>query len=114
MKDLSPPPHHKNLDQKQTQNQTPGLTFNWQDWLPYFEDAGIPDAQKREMIETLWQIVVAFVDLGFDLNPHQQSCGQNVDLKSLLEEAVVKSSAAQNAPKSADGQARSLPNNPKP
>lgn len=87
--------------------QNPGLTFNWQDWLRYFEDTDIPDAQKREMVETLWQIVVAFVDLGFELNPHQkvgqQSCGQNLDLKALLEEAVLKSDAAEHTPR--------LPNN---
>lgn len=74
-----------------------GLVFDWQDWLPYFEDADIPDDQKREMIETLWQIVVAFVDLGFDLNPQQQSCGQTLDLKAVLQEAVLKSEMAERA-----------------
>lgn len=31
-----------------------------------------PD-QKRELIETLWSIVVAFVDLGFGAHPVQQA-----------------------------------------
>ncbi|MEP2890910.1 hypothetical protein [Tateyamaria sp.] len=98
----------------QFNDQKPGLAFNWEDWLPYFEEADITDAQKREMIETLWQIVIAFVDLGFELNPHQQahgdhdqqSCGQNLDLKALLEEAVLKSEATELT--------RRLPNNPRP
>lgn len=91
----------------------PALIFDWQDWLPYVAEADIPDAQKREMIETLWQIVVAFVDLGFDLNPHQhnqpdgqQSCGQTLDLKSVLEEAVLKSEATD--------QVFRFPNKPQP
>lgn len=90
----------------QARPQSLGLVFNWEDWLPYLEDAAIPDAQKREMIETLWHNVVGFVDLGFALNPHQQvqksenqqdqqSCGQNLDLKMLLEDAVLKSATAQ-------------------
>jgi len=61
----------------------------------------MPDDAKREMIESLWQIVIAFVDLGFDLNPHQsaipdkdaQSCGQNLNLKAVLEVAVLQSVA---------------------
>lgn len=87
----------------------PALIFDWQDWLPYVAEADIPDAQKREMIETLWQIVVAFVDLGFDLNPHQhtqpdgqESCGQSIDLKSVLEAAVLNSNADQKAANSAN------------
>jgi hypothetical protein len=99
------PPNDTNKNQDQppvkTSNNTPGLTFDWRDWLPYFEYQDIPEAQKRELIETLWQIIVAFVDLGFDLNPHQQaeqkSCGQNLDLKMLLEAAVLKSAAVQEA-----------------
>ena len=88
-----------------TKTKSMGLIFDWQDWLPYVAEADLPDDQKREMIETLWQIVVAFVDLGFDLNPHQQaqtdhgqeSCGQTLDLKMLLEAAVLKSAALDEA-----------------
>jgi len=97
------PPTHGTESQNKQPNQTLGLTFNWEDWLPHFEDADIPDKQKREMIETLWHIVVAFVDLGFELNPNQkppnaggkQSCGQSIDLKAVLEEAVLKSEMAE-------------------
>lgn len=106
------PPSNETTKTQQPSQQI-GLTFNWEDWLPYFEDETISDAQKREMIETLWQIVIAFVDLGFELNPHQQvgqqSCGQNLDLKSLLERAVLRSDAFGQAKQ----HARSLPNNPK-
>ena len=68
-----------------------GLRFDWQDWLPYLENSDLPDDKKREFIETLWGIVVSFVDLGFDLNPTQQICGEVIDLKALLEKAVIDS-----------------------
>lgn len=37
------------------------------------DDVEIPEDKKREMIETLWQIVVSFVSLGFDVHPLQQA-----------------------------------------
>lgn len=86
------PPTDTNKNQDQTpansSNDTPGLTFDWRDWLPYFEDQDIPETQKRELIETLWQIIVAFVDLGFDLNPHQQAEQKKLWTKSRSQNAA--------------------------
>lgn len=67
------------------QPSVPALRFDWTDWLPYLEDQDIPEEQKREIIETLWSIVVAFVDLGWQLNPRPEFCGQPLDLKAILE-----------------------------
>lgn len=67
----------------------PALRFDWTDWLPYFEDQDIPEEQKRELIETLWGIVVAFVDLGWQLNPRPEICGEALDLKAILTSADV-------------------------
>lgn len=38
--------------------------------------------QRREFIETLWSIMVAFVDLGFDIRPASESCGQLVEAET--------------------------------
>lgn len=71
---------------------TPSVQFNWQDWLPYIEDSNLTDAQKREMIETLWSIILAFVDLGWEVTDSpKQTCGQVFDLKAALEAAVLHS-----------------------
>ncbi|MGE0279577.1 MAG: hypothetical protein AB7P20_03040 [Rhizobiaceae bacterium] len=64
----------------------PALRFEWTDWLPYLEDQDIPDVQKRALIETLWSIVVAFVDLGWRLNPPAEISGETIDLKAILTE----------------------------
>ena len=51
------------------------------------DDAEIPEDKKREMIETLWQIVVSFVSLGFDVHPLQQAAA---DTETKLHPAVIK------------------------
>jgi len=43
---------------------------------PMLDNSDMPLEQQKELIETLWSIVVTFVDLGFDLNPIQQICGE--------------------------------------
>lgn len=48
------------------------LSFDAQEYCHFLADCDWTDEQKREFIETLWQIIVSFVDLGFDLHPIQQ------------------------------------------
>ena len=55
----------------------PSLTIDWEAYLPLIEDPDVPEDQKRELIQTLWSIVVSFVDMGFGLTPVPQSCGQD-------------------------------------
>lgn len=74
---------------------SPALRFDWQDWLPYFEDEDIPLDQKRELIETLWSLVQSFVDIGFHLSPTQIICGEELDLKAVLEATVLHSDKAE-------------------
>lgn len=59
----------------------PSLGIDWDYYMRLLEESDAPDEQKRELIATLWNIVVAFVDLGFGVHPIQQAsdaaCGQN-------------------------------------
>jgi len=66
------------MDQRDTGNHSapPTLGIDWEAYLPFFEDADIPDDQKRALIEALWGIMTAFVDLGFGLHPVQLACGK--------------------------------------
>jgi len=76
----------------------PGLTIDWEAYSVMLEESDATDAQKRELIATLWSLVVAFVDLGFGVHPVQQVCGQNddplsdtpPDLLSLLKEEDLR------------------------
>ena len=59
------------------------------------EDAEIDDAQKEQVIGALWKIIVAFVELGFEVHPTQQVCGKGRtkhDHASILCEDGLESS----------------------
>lgn len=40
------------------------------------DKSGLTEAQKRQALEALWSIVVAFVDLGFRIEPLEKNCGK--------------------------------------
>lgn len=44
----------------------------------YLDDPALSDDQKEEIIEALWSIITAFVDLGFGVHPMQEVCGKDV------------------------------------
>jgi len=69
----------------------PAIHFDWRDWEQYIEDADASDEEKRKLIETLFVIVLGFVDLGFGLNPEQEICGEDIDLTAVLQAAVLGS-----------------------
>ena len=81
-------------DQDDDKPSPPNIRFAWRDWLPYLEDSDATEAEKQELIETVWAIVTAFVDMGWSVNPTQQICGQEIDLKAVLERAVIGSDQA--------------------
>ena len=67
----------------------PTLAFDWSEWLPYLADMDAPPEQKREMIETLWSIILAFVDLGYAVKSPAEIRGQVPDLRADLALAMV-------------------------
>lgn len=70
----------------------PALTIDWELYGKYLDESDLSDADKQAFIETLWSIVVSFVDLGFGVHPVQHVCGQEDDLHELITanaEAVV-------------------------
>ncbi len=76
-------------------NNRLALTVDWEKYASYLEDSNLTEAQKREFLETLWSVIVGFVDLGFDIHPIQQAapnrCGQNGKIQIPDSVDVVKS-----------------------
>ncbi|MEO1346928.1 MAG: hypothetical protein AAFV74_22515 [Pseudomonadota bacterium] len=72
----------------------PSIHLTWQDWLPYLEDSGASDADKRQLIETVWAIIMGFVDLGWEVGSSENTSGQNLDLTAALQAAVLNSEKA--------------------
>lgn len=70
----------------------PSLSVDWEVYAAMLKDSDMPLDQQQELIETLWSIVLMFVDLGYDLHPIPQTCGEDeealnqdsTDLVSLL------------------------------
>ena len=53
----------------------PALELDMTLYQEVMDDPSIPEDKKHELIETLWAIAVACVDLGLGLHPLQQACG---------------------------------------
>lgn len=76
--------------------KAPALRFDWRDWLPYVENEDIREDQKRALIESLWSIVVAFVDYGWSVKEEAAPTDNAIDLKAALEAAVLNSDSSGN------------------
>ncbi len=71
------PPEYKSrlpIEGQNTQEQTNTVRFDLEAYMPLLEDADISDAQKMELLRSLYAIMASFVDLGFSLKA--PACGQ--------------------------------------
>ena len=92
----------------------PTLTVDWQLYAKYFDESDITDAEKREVIETLWSIVVSFIDMGFDVRSPEDACGQETEVDPLTDADVVPSSKGHfNDATNKSGAERAKPKPPK-
>ena len=70
---------------------TTSIHLNIEDWLPYLTDSNASEAQKIALIETLWNILLLFLDLGWKLGDGKNTSGQSLDLTTALQAAVLHS-----------------------
>ncbi|MFE3836461.1 hypothetical protein [Pseudogemmobacter sonorensis] len=49
----------------------PALRFDAEAYRPHLADSDLTEAQQTELLAAIWQIMVAFADLGFGLDPVQ-------------------------------------------
>jgi len=75
---IYPPATQENADHFQA------LTINYELYERYLEGSDLDQDQKREFIDTLWSIIVSFVDLGFGVHPVSQACDQNTAIRDFL------------------------------
>lgn len=62
----------------------PSLQVDWEVYAQMLEASDWSDAQKREFIETIWSLVMTFVDLGYGVHPVQQACGESNSLDEII------------------------------
>jgi hypothetical protein len=61
----------------QTNKPTPTLTLDVELYQHYLDNADLSEEQKIELLETLWQIICGFVQMGFIVHPVQQALSEN-------------------------------------
>lgn len=84
----------KTMPDDQTTDEThklPSLSIDWELYASYLEESGLSEDQKRDFIETIWSIVVAFVDLGFGVHSLQQGCEQVAEMAPRLSPDMLSS-----------------------
>lgn len=72
----------------------------------HLDGADLSDAQKQDLLEALWSLMIQFVDLGFGVSPTQNTCGQ---LKKSTDQAPRDSAdqvQSKNAPNSFNNAAK--------
>lgn len=70
------------------------LTFDPTLYFQYLAESDMSDADKQIVLEELWAMMVAFVDMGFSISPIQQAMDKSPENKSALASGfsdVVKS-----------------------
>ena len=67
-----------------TPAKMPSLQVDWEVYAQMLEASDWSDDQKREFIETIWSLVMTFVDLGYGIHPVQQACGESNSLDEII------------------------------
>jgi hypothetical protein len=63
-KTLTGTPHDYEIDKE----GMPTLSIDWELYAELLSESDLADEEKREFIETLWSLIVSFVDLGFGIS----------------------------------------------
>ena len=75
-----------------TPRSQPSLTIDWQLYAVYLEESDASDVEKQALIESLFSIILCFLDLGFRLNPLQHGANGDGDaLPQIIAETVRES-----------------------
>ena len=72
----------------ETEATKPIVTLDYALYQHYLDNSDLTEKQRQEFLETLWNIIVSFVDLGFGVHPLQQT-----DSDKRLEDIVDSQSA---------------------
>ena len=57
----------------ETSAAPPKLEIDYDLYASYFEDENISEADKRELLDSLWSIICSFVQMGWGVHPVQQA-----------------------------------------
>lgn len=64
------------LDQAFKNTSKKSVEIDIDKYQAYLDDPNLSDEERKELAILIWQIMMAFVDLGFGVHPVQQACGK--------------------------------------
>jgi hypothetical protein len=75
---MPPPPARRKGTPKGRNHMTekpkkPALTIDYTAYEHFLENSDASDEEKRELLETLWNVICEFVAIGFNVHPVQQA-----------------------------------------
>ena len=58
-------------------NKPPVITVDVERYDHLLENSGLTPEQREAVLQQLWNLIVAVIDLGFRVEPSEKSCGQD-------------------------------------
>lgn len=74
--DIASPDLSEALDRAARSAHGSSLEIDFDHYQAYLDDPSLSMDQREEILEALWTIITAFVELGFGVHPAQQACGK--------------------------------------
>jgi hypothetical protein len=71
--------HNENNTTNEARRSLPVITFDYELYAHYMDDEDLTEGEKQEFMRSLWNLVVEFMALGFEIHPVQQAqeaCGK--------------------------------------
>lgn len=65
----------------------PTLSVDVERYQHFLDDSDLSEAQKAEFLQSLWNIMISFVELGFGVHPLQEVCGKDAGTSTLSTDA---------------------------
>lgn len=75
--DLKSKSGEESLSNKFDLSTKPTMKVDVERYQKYLDDSDMSAAEKEEFLQTLWQIMMSFVELGYGVHPLQEVCGKD-------------------------------------
>ncbi|RLK00689.1 hypothetical protein [Ruegeria conchae] len=61
----------------------PTLSVDVERYQHFLDESDLTEVQKAEFLQSLWNIMMSFVELGFGVHPLQEVCGKDAGTSTL-------------------------------
>lgn len=72
--DLKDTTEVESLSERFDTSSKPMIAVDVEKYQAYLDGSDMTDKEKEQFLQSLWQIIVGFVELGFGVHPVQEAC----------------------------------------